>query len=89
MICSKSTSVVASLFGTLSMESSFPNDQSKGKDLVSLVFFVANILVLPLLIFIGHASDRVKIWKLHLAINIIVIAFVYLFILNIQTPNFW
>src|SRR4051812_16220723 len=90
-LSSKLTAISSSLFGSIIFTNEFPHDESdKAKNLISLLFLISNILILPLIIGVGYFSDKVfKIWKLLVATNIIVIVFTVVFVVTIGNPGTW
>lgn len=82
------TAVACSVFGTIILENSFPGEKDKGKDYVSLIFTIGNIVVIPLSLLVGYLSDKTKMWSQILIVNGLTIAFLLVFIANINTPNF-
>lgn len=85
----KLTAISASLFGSLVFTNEFRNEGDKAKNLISLLFLISNIIIIPVIIGVGYLSDKlVKIWKLLVITNIVVIVFAVLFMMSIGDPGF-
>ena len=84
----KMVAVGCSLYGSIIMSEQF-KDQNEGKDYISLLFTIGNILVIPFSLVIGYLSDRHHMWKLILIVNVLNLGFLFMYIFNISSPNFW
>ena len=71
---SKLTLVNCSMFGTILVADNYEKEgvkdpQTKAKDLLSMIFLIENLVVVPICLIIGYLGDKTKVWK-SLALNL-------------------
>ncbi len=71
---SKLTLVNCSMFGTILVTDNYEKEgvkdpEVKAKDLLSLIFLIENLIVVPICLIIGYLGDKTKVWK-SLALNL-------------------